>query len=207
VPLVIYNVSLRVIKIFHDRQGTIATSAMIKSLIAYSAIGVITFIIGYTGQNLYFSVKTPRQPIEFSHRIHAGDNGIPCLYCHIYAERSRVSGVPSVRKCMGCHSVIKTDSPEIQKLASYWDKEEPMQWVKVHNLPDHVYFPHKRHVAAGVKCQASARHAAGNENAVPVPSDRMTGWPRTARPASLDSARDALSQVEGRGSGAGHPTE
>lgn len=160
---------------FHDRQGTIATSAMIKSLIAYSAIGVITFIMGYTAHNQYFSGKTPRQPIEFSHRIHAGDNSIPCLYCHIYAERSRVAGVPNVKKCMGCHSVIKTDSPEIQKLASYWDKEEPMAWVKVHNLPDHVYFPHKRHVAAGVKCQTCHGPVETMDRITRVSSLKM-GW-------------------------------
>ena len=148
---------------------------MIKSLIAYSAIGVITFITGYAAHDRYFSGKTPVQPIEFSHRIHAGENSIPCLYCHIYAERSRVAGVPNVKRCIGCHSVIKTDSPEIQKLASYWDKEEPIPWVKVHNLPDYVYFPHKRHVAAGVKCQICHGPVESMDRITRVSSLKM-GW-------------------------------
>lgn len=123
-----------------------------KKLILLAITGIIAFGIGYGINELYFSGKDPVQPINFSHKIHAGDNKIPCLYCHVFAERSRVSGVPNVQRCMGCHKVIKTDSPEIQKVAAYWDKQEPIPWVKVHNLPDHVYFPHKRHVRAGVEC-------------------------------------------------------
>ncbi|MEE9591810.1 MAG: cytochrome c3 family protein [Thermodesulfobacteriota bacterium] len=96
----------------------------------------ITFGIGYGVNARYFSGRRPTQPIAFSHRIHAGDNDIPCLYCHIYAEHSRISGVPNVKKCMGCHAVIKKDSVEIQKIASYWEGKEPIPWVKVHNLED-----------------------------------------------------------------------
>jgi len=124
-----------------------------KYFIAYVFVAVITFALGYKAYNLYFSDLDPVQPIPFSHKIHAGTNKIPCMYCHIYAEKSRHAGVPNVKRCMGCHSIIKTDSPLIQKLASYWEKKEPIPWVKVYNLPDHVYFPHKRHVKAGVPCQ------------------------------------------------------
>lgn len=124
-----------------------------KKLILYAVVGGIAFIIGYFVNYQFFSDRAPVQPINFSHKIHAGDNQIQCQYCHIYAERSRVSGVPNVKRCMGCHQIIKTDSPEIQKVASYWDKKEPIPWVKVYNLPDHVYFPHKRHVRAGVDCK------------------------------------------------------
>ena len=121
-------------------------------------IGVIVF--GVTGifayfviTPLYLSGRTPAQPIEFSHKIHAGDNEIPCQYCHLYTEKSRHAGVPNVKRCMGCHAVIKTDSPEIIKLTQYWERKEPVPWVKVHNLADYVYFPHKRHVKAGVNCK------------------------------------------------------
>lgn len=111
---------------------------------------------------LLFPSLEPKQPIEFSHKIHAGQNDIPCLFCHLYARRSRVSGVPSVQRCVGCHALIRNagnervnakESKEINKLFSYWEKKEPIPWVKVHDLPDFVYFPHKRHVGAKVKCQ------------------------------------------------------
>ncbi len=125
-----------------------------KKVPIYIIVAVITFAIGYNVNARYFSNRRPVQPIAFSHKIHAGDNDIPCLYCHIYANKSRVAGVPSVQRCMGCHKVIKTDSPKIQKLTHYWESGEPIPWIKVHNLPDHVYFTHKRHVKAGVECQS-----------------------------------------------------
>lgn len=118
------------------------------------AAAVIAFTTGMTLLNTYiFPDSSPEQPINFSHKIHAGDNEIPCRFCHIYADKSRVSGVPSVQRCMGCHASVRTDSSEIKKLRRYWDEQKPIPWIKVYNLPDYVYFPHKRHVKSGVKCQ------------------------------------------------------
>lgn len=83
----------------------------------------------------------PEQPIHFSHKIHAGENEIHCQYCHLYARRSIVAGVPSVQTCMNCHKLIRKEKPEIQKLLEYWEKKEPIPWVKVYDLPDFVHFP------------------------------------------------------------------
>lgn len=146
-----------------------------KKFIIYIIVAVITFVIGYKINDIYLSGRTPDQPINFSHKIHAGDNKIPCMYCHVFAERSRVSGVPNERRCMGCHSVIKTDAPEIIKLASYWDRKEPIPWVKVYNLPDHVYFPHKRHIRAGVECQTCHGDVASMAKITRVAPLKM-GW-------------------------------
>jgi hypothetical protein len=96
----------------------------------------------------------PTQPIAFSHQIHVSRVGLPCTFCHIYVDKSRRAGVPSVQKCMSCHSVIAVDRPEIKKLHRYWNDKEPIPWVKVHNMPGHVYFSHKRHVKAGLECSA-----------------------------------------------------
>jgi hypothetical protein len=95
----------------------------------------------------------PAQPINFSHRVHAGDNQIACLYCHSSAEKSKVAGVPAASVCLNCHTQILKDSPEIQKVTQAIAENKPIEWVKVHDLPDHVAFNHSRHVAAGVKCQ------------------------------------------------------
>lgn len=86
------------------------------------------------------------QPIEFPHDVHARVNGINCMYCHTYARRSMVAGIPPTSKCMGCHSVIATDKPRIKQLTEYWEKREPVRWRKVHDMPDYVHFTHERHL-------------------------------------------------------------
>lgn len=100
-----------------------------------------------------FGAEGPLQPIAFSHRLHAGDNNIPCLYCHAYAERSPLAGIPSVSRCLSCHQVIASEKPEIQKLQSYLDRQEPIPWVRVNRLPGYVRFSHKRHVKKEIDCQ------------------------------------------------------
>jgi hypothetical protein len=123
----------------------------------------------------------PVQPIAFSHKIHAGDNGVDCNYCHSSARHSKHSGIPSANVCMNCHMYIDGSeivdaagnpkyggerSPEIQKIyaAIGWDPEartyiegyeqKPIQWIRIHNLPDLAYFNHAQHVTAGqVECQ------------------------------------------------------
>ncbi len=95
----------------------------------------------------------PDQPIAYSHKVHAGDNKIPCLYCHFGAEQGRHAGIPPANVCMNCHSKIKKDSPEIVKLREAIDKNQPIDWIKVHRLPDFAYFNHSQHVTANVPCQ------------------------------------------------------
>ncbi len=95
----------------------------------------------------------PEQPIPFSHKLHAGVNKIQCLYCHSGAEKSRHASIPSSNVCMNCHSVVKVDSPHIQKLRKAYAEGKPIEWIRVHELPDYVYFPHKRHVAKGIACE------------------------------------------------------
>lgn len=138
------------------------------------------FLYGYLMQVGVDQNYEPIQPIHFSHKIHAGDNGIDCKYCHSSARVSKTSGIPSLNVCMNCHknvSEFQGDkdstyvdhskefySGEIKKLydAVGWDpaaqkytgKQKPVKWVRVHNLPDFVYFNHSQHVSvAGVECQ------------------------------------------------------
>jgi len=96
--------------------------------------------------------RSPIQPISFSHKKHAGDNGIPCLFCHRYAPKSTVAGIPAVADCRACHQFIAQNAPEIKKLMMYWEKKEPIPWVRVYHVPDHVYFPHMMHIRAGLVC-------------------------------------------------------
>lgn len=90
--------------------------------------------------------KDVEQPIEFPHDLHTETNKINCLYCHTYARRSAVAGIPPTSKCMGCHTIIATDRPRIKQLTEYWDKGVSPPWKKVHDLPDFVRFTHERHL-------------------------------------------------------------
>ncbi|MDH5589221.1 MAG: cytochrome c family protein [Gemmatimonadota bacterium] len=99
------------------------------------------------------------QPIAFPHNQHAGSepgqNNMDCMFCHFSAERSVDAGIPPVSTCMGCHAVIPgTQNPqEIDKLRNYATTQEPIPWVRVYKVSDHVHFPHMRHVNAGLQCQ------------------------------------------------------
>ena len=112
---------------------------------------------------------TPEQPIKFSHKLHAGENGVACVYCHHSALKSKHAGIPSANICMNCHKGIsqgrsEEGTAEIMKIyeAVGWDmdaqeytgEEKPIKWVKVHNLPDHAYFNHAQHYVVGeIECQ------------------------------------------------------
>ncbi len=119
---------------------------------------VVLFVLGGVVNALRLVGRTddyaPEQPIPFSHKLHAGQYQIPCMYCHSGAEKSHHATVPAMNVCMNCHSVVKPESPHIQKLKKLYNEEkQPFQWVKVHDLPDHVNFSHQRHVSKGVACE------------------------------------------------------
>lgn len=87
-----------------------------------------------------------KQPIEFPHIKHVKDNKINCMYCHTYARRSKVAGIPPTSKCMGCHKIIATDKERIQRLTQYWENKLSPTWKKVTDLPDYVHFSHEKHL-------------------------------------------------------------
>ncbi|MCC6444347.1 MAG: cytochrome c3 family protein [Armatimonadetes bacterium] len=96
---------------------------------------------------------SPRQPIEFSHKVHAKDNAIPCEYCHAGARKSPVAGVPADAVCMNCHSQVLKASPEVRKIADAVKRNRPVEWIRIHKVPDFVRFNHSAHVTKGVACQ------------------------------------------------------
>lgn len=115
--------------------------------------GGVTFGIWY-----YFSPKNtqvgyaPEQPVPYSHKLHAGELGIDCRYCHANIERSQEAMVPPTQACIGCHAVVKKDSPKLAAVRASWTSGTPVEWVRVHRLADYVYFDHSVHLAAGVGC-------------------------------------------------------
>jgi hypothetical protein len=94
----------------------------------------------------------PEQPVAFSHALHAGELGIDCRYCHSNVETSAGASVPATDTCMNCHKTIWTNSPELLPVRESYATKTPLLWVKVHDLPDYVYFDHSAHVTRGVGC-------------------------------------------------------
>jgi hypothetical protein len=92
------------------------------------------------------------QPIQFSHEHHVGGLGIDCRYCHTGVEKSAVAGVPPTQTCITCHSQMWTHAPLLEPVRESWATGKPLQWNRVHDLPDYVYFDHSIHVAKGVGC-------------------------------------------------------
>ena len=95
----------------------------------------------------------PKQPIAYSHKLHAGQYKIDCNYCHTGVNKGKQAMIPAANICMNCHGVIKKESPEIQKIYAAIEQNRPIEWVSVHNLPDLAYFNHAQHVNVGnVQC-------------------------------------------------------
>lgn len=130
------------------------------------------------------------QPIAFSHARHVEQADIDCRFCHTYAGRGPVAGIPSVERCAGCHRGILTERPEIVKVLDYWERQAPIPWLRVHDLPDYVRFSHKAHVRVGVDCAECHGDVARMDAAVQVESLSM-GWCVDCHVAR-DASRDCL---------------
>ncbi len=114
-----------------------------------AAVGIVWY---------YFSPKftdvgyQPDQPVPFSHQLHAGQLGMDCRYCHSTVEKANYAAIPATEVCMNCHSLVKKDSPKLEPVFDSYATGKPVEWVKVHMLPDYAYFSHQAHVGAGVGC-------------------------------------------------------
>lgn len=92
------------------------------------------------------------QPIAFDHDVHVNVAGTQCEFCHRTAADSPSAGVPDVQQCMDCHTAVGQGKPEVEKLRQAWLQQQPINWQRVHQLPDHVQFTHEAHIQAGVSC-------------------------------------------------------
>jgi hypothetical protein len=110
------------------------------------------------GMWYYFTPKytrvgyQPVQPVAFPHSIHVQQLGMDCRYCHSFVEVSDHSNVPTTQTCMNCHTAIKSASPKLQPVRDSWATGQPMQWIRIHKVPDYAYFNHSVHVNRGVSC-------------------------------------------------------
>jgi cytochrome c2 len=135
------------------------TSAFNNTTLRSIVIWLFIFIVTKESIDGLYSVGiqqgyAPKQPIAYSHKLHAGQYKIDCNYCHTGVNKGKSAHIPAANICMNCHGVIKKESPEIQKIYAAIEQNRPIEWVRVHNLPDFAYFNHAQHVNVGnVQCQ------------------------------------------------------
>ena len=150
-------------------------------LVLLITLGLLTKMIASAAIDLGRTKDyAPDQPIKFSHKIHAGDNRIDCKYCHHTAEFSKSAGIPSMQLCLNCHVLVREGSHsgkfEISKVIEANETNKPVEWVRIHNLPDFVFFSHAQHVGiAKVDCK-KCHGPVAEMNIMRQYSDLSMGW-------------------------------
>jgi hypothetical protein len=138
-------------QIFHHSTNFLAKLSIFGAIFILLAAMWVLAEINRSSYNTGQFIER-QQPVQFSHKHHAGDDGIDCRYCHTSVETSASAGIPPTQTCMNCHSQIWADSPYLEPVRESWRTGRPIEWMRVHDLPDYVYFNHSIHVAKGVGC-------------------------------------------------------
>jgi hypothetical protein len=156
----VYTPSVRTSQVFHRSTNTLARVSILGGLLLLVGIGVSGARLNTSSYktNQYVSVA---QPVPFSHQHHVAGLGIDCRYCHTSVETSPFAGIPPTETCMTCHSQIWNQAPMLQPVRDSFATGKPIEWNRVHDLPDFVFFNHSIHVAKGVGC--STCHGQVNE--------------------------------------------
>jgi hypothetical protein len=138
-------------QIFHRSTNTISRVSIFGG--AFFALGALWVVLEVTRSSYVTRAYEAReQPVPFSHAHHVGGMGIECRYCHTSVDRSAFAGIPPTKTCMNCHSLIWSQSPTLEPVRASFRNETSIPWVRVHDLPDFVYFNHSAHVNKGVGC-------------------------------------------------------
>ncbi|MEM0961473.1 MAG: cytochrome c3 family protein [Bacteroidota bacterium] len=137
-------------QLFPRRANTLPT----LSLFGAAGGGVFAVLLAwyYLSPEFYEVGYQPEQPVPYSHAFHAGELGMDCQYCHNHVAQSPHANVPPTQTCMNCHGVVATDSEKLLPVRESWATGVPIEWVKVHHLPDYAQFSHAAHVNVGVGC-------------------------------------------------------
>lgn len=138
-------------QIFHPSTNTISKVTIFGAVFF---IAGLVWLMLFTNRSSYVTqVSVPReQPVPFSHKHHVGGLGIDCRHCHTTVEESAFAGIPPTKTCINCHSQIWSDAPILEPVRESYRTNESLEWTRVHDLPDYVYFNHSIHVSKGVGC-------------------------------------------------------
>jgi len=139
-------------QIFHRSANTLSKVSLVGLLSVVAGLLLLAMVLGrssyVTRANEYIE-----QPIQFSHLHHVSDDGIDCRYCHTSVETSPFAGIPPTKTCMNCHSQLFNTEPILEPVRASFREDKPLHWIRVHDLPDFVYFNHSIHVKKGMGCE------------------------------------------------------
>jgi hypothetical protein len=138
-------------QIFHRSTNTLSRATIFGAVFIVTALGGVIYIVQGSPFVTYAGVRKP-QPVPFSHQHHVAGLGIDCRYCHTSVETSSFAGIPPTKTCMNCHSQIWTNAELLEPVRASYRSGESLQWTRVNQLPDFVYFNHSIHVTKGVGC-------------------------------------------------------
>ena len=157
-------------QLFHRGANNVAKASLV---IAILLGGVAFYVYTQVARSSYLTNQflERQQPVQFSHKHHVGDDGIDCRYCHTSVETSYSAGIPPTQTCMNCHSQLWSDSPYLEPVRASFRDNKPIEWERVHDLPEFAYFNHSIHIAKGVGCstchgQIDAMPAVYQENSL-----------------------------------------
>ena len=163
---------------------------VIAAVLGAGALGSVVFFFSYFGSPKFTDVGyRPDQPVDYSHKLHAGELGMDCRYCHTSVEASHEANIPPTQTCMNCHNIVgvDSDSEDLALVRESWNTGKPIEWVKVHMLPDYAYFNHAVHVDANVGC-ASCHGRIDQMEIVAQAEPLSMGW-------CLDCHRDPAKHI------------
>ncbi len=138
-------------QLFPKSANTLAPASIVAVLLAGAAVVGSLLAVDYAGFNQRRG-ETVEQTVPFSHEHHVAGLGLDCRYCHTSVEKSAVAGVPPTSTCYNCHKIVWNEAPMLEPVRSSIRTGQPLQWTKVHDLPDFTYFNHSIHVAKGIGC-------------------------------------------------------
>jgi hypothetical protein len=138
-------------QLFHPAMNTVARVSIFGAVAIVAAAGALVFTLVRSPYATEVGVVRV-QPVPFSHKHHVGDVGLDCRYCHTSVEQSSFAGIPSTEICLNCHSQLFADSAILAPVRESLRSGKPLEWTRVHDLPDFVYFNHSIHVHKGVAC-------------------------------------------------------
>ena len=142
---------LKMAQFFNKSANNIARISMVAAAVL-AGVGGFAFTQFSRSSYLTGRYQEKQQPVQFSHKHHVGDDGIDCRYCHQTVETTATAGMPSTQTCMNCHSQLWADSPYLEPVRASFRDNKPIEWERVHDLPEYTYFNHSIHVAKGVGC-------------------------------------------------------
>jgi hypothetical protein len=125
---------------------------IVGAVIGLGAVAGVTAFTYYSYPTVIDTGYQPVQPVPYSHKLHAGQLGMDCFYCHSTVNKAAFAALPATQTCMNCHTKVKDTSPRLQLVRDSFRTGQAIPWVQIHRLPDYVYFNHESHVNAGVSC-------------------------------------------------------